>query len=134
LAIDPQSHVPIFLQIVEHLSGAIAAGVYRPGEALPSQRALAVSLTVNPNTVQKAFEELERRGLALSRRGVGLFVTDRGAQSAQHRAEEAIADSFRRAIVAALGANFPETRIREIFEAALRQSAGEPSARNKEPQ
>ena len=80
--IEPHSHVPIYLQIVEYLRSAIAAGVYRPGEALPSLRALALDLKVNPNTVQRAYDEMDRQGLIKSQRGVGMFVAERGARSA----------------------------------------------------
>jgi GntR family transcriptional regulator len=83
LKIDPHSHVPIYLQIVDQVHAAVAAGVYRPGEPLPAQRTLALSLGVNPNTVQKAFDELERRELVVPRRGVGMFVADRGTASAR---------------------------------------------------
>ena len=59
--IEPDSHVPVYLQIVDLLSSSIAAGVYRPSEALPSLRALAADLRVNPNTVQRAYDEMFRR-------------------------------------------------------------------------
>ncbi len=73
MIIDPKSHVPIYRQIVEQVRSAIDAGVYRPGEALPSLRALAVEIRVNPNTVQRAYEELDRQGVIESRRGLGVF-------------------------------------------------------------
>ena len=82
MAIDPHSSVPVYSQIVEHIRRAVAAGVYRPGEAIPSLRALAVELTVNPNTVQRAFEALEREGSIQARKGLGMFVTENGAASA----------------------------------------------------
>ena len=88
LPIEPDSHVPVYVQIVEHMRSAIAAGVYRPGEALPSLRALATDLKVNPNTVQRAYDELFRQGLIRSHRGVGMFVAERGPRSARGRAEE----------------------------------------------
>ncbi len=52
--IDPSSHVPIYLQIADAVRAAVAAGVYRSGEVLPSLRAMAIKLHVNPNTVQRA--------------------------------------------------------------------------------
>jgi GntR family transcriptional regulator len=55
--IDPGSHIPIYLQIADGLRAAVAAGVYRPGQALPSLRALAIDARVNPNTVQRAYDQ-----------------------------------------------------------------------------
>ena len=78
MKIDPRSHVPIYLQIADEIRAAVAAGIYRPGEALPSLRAAAVEIQVNPNTVQRAYDELEREGLIYSQRGRGLFVCEKG--------------------------------------------------------
>ncbi len=83
MTIDPSSHVPIYLQIADAVRAAVAAGVYRPGESLPSLRAMAIQVQVNPNTVQRAYNALEREGLIYSQRGRGLFVAERGADSAQ---------------------------------------------------
>lgn len=73
MVIDSKNAIPIYRQIVEQVSRAIDAGVYRPGESLPSQRVLAVELRVNPNTVQRAFDELLRDGVVESRKGVGMI-------------------------------------------------------------
>jgi GntR family transcriptional regulator len=119
MKIDPNSHVPIYLQIVAGIRAAIAAGVYRPGEMLPSLRTLAMELVVNPNTVQKAYDELEREGLIFSRRGAGIFVAKRASQSAQSQAEETVHDIFRNGIQEARAANMPVERIHEVFDDAL---------------
>ncbi len=125
MRIEADNHVPVYLQIVEHLRSGIAAGVYRAGEALPSLRVLALDLKVNPNTVQRAYEEMERQGLIESRRGVGMFVAVRGARSAaaaqaEEAAEEALGQAVRAASAAGLGAE----RIRELFERALAGANG----------
>jgi GntR family transcriptional regulator len=62
MRIDTENPVPIFQQIVDRLSAAVAAGVYGEGELVPSVRQMAVNLLVNPNTVQRAYEQLERDG------------------------------------------------------------------------
>lgn len=66
---------PVYLQIKEQLEHRIAAGQIAPGEALPSVRLLAQQLQVNPNTVMRAYRELELEGLVVSRQGEGTFVT-----------------------------------------------------------
>ncbi len=119
MQIEPESHVPIYLQIVEHLRSSIAAGVYRPGEALPSLRVLATDLRVNANTVQKAFDELCRQGLIESHRGVGMFVGRKGARSAISQAEETAQTEFGQTLTTAFAAGLDAKRIRKLFEVAL---------------
>lgn len=67
---------PIFLQIIEKIQTDIVAGVYQPGDKLPSVRELAQAASVNPNTMQKALSELERTGLVYSQRTSGRFITE----------------------------------------------------------
>ncbi len=67
---------PIYLQIVEKFRRAIARGELRPGEKVAGVRDLAGHLLVNPNTVQRAYQELERERLFVTRRGLGTFVSD----------------------------------------------------------
>src|SRR5262245_11397098 len=122
MKIDPGSHVPIYLQIVAEVRAAIDAGVYRPGEMLPSLRVLAVDLRVNPNTVQRAYDELEREGVVVVRRGVGLFVADRDTRSARGEAEKAIFGIFQQGVQAGQEAGLPPERIRAVFEHALDQA------------
>ena len=98
MQIDPGSHVPIYLQIADAVRAAVAAGVYRPGEVLPSLRAMATEIHVNPNTVQRAYDELEREGLIYSQRGRGLFVAERGAAFAQSLAGDGVRRAFDEAI------------------------------------
>jgi GntR family transcriptional regulator len=117
--IDPASHVPIYDQIVQHVRGAVAAGVYRPGELLPSIRALALDLGVNPNTVQRAFAELERDGLVVGLRGRGMAVADCGPQAAQHHAVTVVRDTLCTAAKLARQADLPARQVRELFGDAL---------------
>ena len=74
LNVDPRSGVPIYVQLVEGVRHALAVGTLRPGERLPTVRALAGELAVAPNTVVKAYNELQRAGLIESRPGVGTLV------------------------------------------------------------
>ena len=122
MQIDPKSHVPVFRQIVEGLQSSIAAGVYQVGEILPSVRVLALDLQVNPNTVQRAYEELERQGVIEARRGVGKFVAKHGTRSALNQAEELVRESFERGVEIALDSDLTQRRIRELFNDALSQT------------
>lgn len=72
---------PVYLQIQSQLERRIASGALAPGDGLPSVRALAKQLRINPNTVVRAYRELEFRGLVETRHGEGTFVTeDAGVQ------------------------------------------------------
>ena len=73
--IDPRSKAPIYEQLKEQLRWQITMGYLAPGEALPSVRSLSSELGINPNTIQKAYREMEQEGLIHSRPGRGSFVT-----------------------------------------------------------
>lgn len=121
--IDPRSHVPIYLQIAAGIREAVAAGIYRPGETLPSLRAMALDAQVNPNTVQKAYDALAREGLIYARRGKGLFVADQGTASAQTRAHETVRRAFDQGVRTGRAAGMQADEVRDIFEASLGNSA-----------
>lgn len=76
LTIDKISRTPIYEQIVEGIEREILLGFIKPSEQLPSIRELALTLSANPNTVQKAFLELDRRGIIISAPGRGCFVSE----------------------------------------------------------
>lgn len=67
---------PIYLQIIELIRRAIAIGELMPGDKLPSVREMSSALGVNPNTLQRAYGELERLGITYTRRGMGSFVSE----------------------------------------------------------
>ena len=73
---DFQDHLPIYAQLMDTLKRRIITGRYLPGEKLPSVRELAAEAGINPNTVQRAFSELEREGLIYNQRATGKYVTE----------------------------------------------------------
>lgn len=119
MEIDPRSHIPIFVQIADGIRAAVAAELYRPGEALPSLRALAVDVQVNPNTVQRAYDELEREGLVYVLRGRGLFITEHGTAAAQAWTQQAVRRAFDEGIRAGRAAGMSEQQLRDLFERAI---------------
>ena len=76
ILLDPRDHRPIYEQIIEKMSELLAMGALPQDEPLPSVRALAAELSINPNTVQRAYVELERRGFIYSIKGKGNFAAD----------------------------------------------------------
>ncbi len=67
---------PIYLQIIDRFKGSVIKGEMPPGHRVPSIRDVAVAMRVNPNTVHRAYQEMEREGLIFSQRGMGYFVTE----------------------------------------------------------
>lgn len=78
--LDTRSGVPTYLQLVEQVRRALLLGYLSDGDQLPTVREVAAALVVNPNTVAKAYREMEREGLVAPRAGLGTFVTG-GADS-----------------------------------------------------
>jgi GntR family transcriptional regulator len=116
---NPTLGVPIYLQLMEQVKHAIETGALRPGEQLPGIRPLAEELVINPNTVAKAYRELEHEGVIELRHGAGAFV------SANPRGKKA-ADSLRAGQTIVAGAidklrqrGLSDEEIRRLFEAEL---------------
>ena len=74
--IDNMSRIPVYEQIVEQAERLLLSGQMKPGDAMPSVRGLATELGVNPNTIQKAYAELEHRGMTTSVPGRGSFLRE----------------------------------------------------------
>ncbi len=70
-----RSRTPIYEQIIDSIKELVVKGVIIPGEKLPSVRDMAKDMTLNPNTVQKAYQELERQGIISTLRGKGTFIS-----------------------------------------------------------
>lgn len=75
--LDGQSGVPVYRQLIDQVQGAIATGALRPGDQLPTVRLVAVDLAINPNTVLRAYREMEIRGILDTQQGTGTFIADR---------------------------------------------------------
>lgn len=73
--LDLKSGVPVYRQLIDQVLIAIASGTLVPGDQLPTVRQLAVDLSINPNTVVRAYKELEIRGMLATQQGTGTFIT-----------------------------------------------------------
>jgi len=116
---NPSSGVPIYLQLMEQVKHAIETGALRPGEQLPGIRPLAEELVVNPNTVAKAYRELEHEGVVELRQGAGAFVSDKAPtkkDADKLRAAQAIVAT---AIEKLRARGVTDDEIRRLFEAEL---------------
>ena len=90
--IDTMSRVPIYEQIVNRLEYFVLNGILKEGEQIPSVRNLSVELSINPNTIQKAYFELDKRGIIQSVPGRGCFVTESAKNILSAKKREKITD------------------------------------------
>ena len=78
--LDDSSGVPVYRQLIDQVQGGIAAASLKPGDQLPTVRQVAVDLAINPNTVMRAYRELEIRGVLDTQQGTGTFISERKPQ------------------------------------------------------
>ncbi len=96
LDVNPRSGVPIYVQLVEQIKHALEVGILQTGEQLPTVRQLASELTIAPNTIVKAYDELANLGLIESRQGIGTIVVANLDGRLQAQQQEAL---FQRLLV-----------------------------------
>ncbi|PFR47619.1 GntR family transcriptional regulator [Bacillus cereus] len=89
MKIEFSPNTPIYIQVMEYIKKEIVTGHLLPGDKIPSVRELASELQVNPNTIQRTFQELERDGVVVTRRGMGRYVTNEGEKIMELRKEMA---------------------------------------------
>lgn len=119
LRLDPASGLPIYVQLVEQIKHAVEICALLPGDQLPSVRALAQELVVSPNTVVKAYMELEFAGIIELRQGAGAYVLD-AERNPQAAGKLPLAKAEVHSLVDRLrGRGLLEDEIRRIFEAEL---------------
>lgn len=75
--LDLHSGVPVYRQIIDQVTGGMASGALAPGDQLPTVRQMAVDLAINPNTVVRAYRELEIRGVLETQQGTGTFISEK---------------------------------------------------------
>jgi len=98
LRIDSTNGVPLYLQIAKEVKHSLAIGSLKSGEQLPSVREVALQITVNPNTVAKAYRELEAQGIVETKRGTGTFVSKKIVDVTHEERQKIISDLMDKAI------------------------------------
>jgi GntR family transcriptional regulator len=120
LTVDPRSGVPIYLQVIEQVKRSVAVGVLAAGEQLPTVKQLALDLTINPNTVAKAYRELERDGVIETAPGRGSFVRTNGvAETTKAAATDVARDALTSAIREGKSVGLSADEIRALANAAI---------------
>jgi GntR family transcriptional regulator len=117
--IHPSSPIPIFEQIVNQVIFGIASGAVEVGELIPSVRELGVQLSVHPNTVAKAFQELERKAVITARRGKGMEVTPEAPELCREYRQEEVRKRIREALREASTSGLSPDELRALVEEEL---------------
>src|SRR5579872_3526109 len=117
LRLNPSSGLPIYLQLMEQIKHAIETGALKPGEQLPTIRKLAEELVMNPNTVVRAYRELQHEGIIELRHGSGAYISESvaGQIKVTRKAQTIVQSALERLI--ALG--LTEDEARRLFENEL---------------
>ena len=117
--IDASSGLPIYLQIVGQIKAAIATRRLAPEDPLPSVRQLATELRVNPNTVARAYLDLEIEGVIYKRQGHGTFVSAQGVEMSKRERRRAVVRRLEKAVVESVHLGLDEEEMRDAFDEAL---------------
>lgn len=133
LHVNIRSGVPIYVQLIEQIQHALEVGTLSPGDALPSVRELASELSIAPNTIVKAYNELQRMGLIESRAGKGTVVLGEVEDTIRARQQEALVERLRAVVhdASKLGMSTEELQIQ--FEQAVQQFFPEVQRQGGEP-
>ena len=125
---NPASGVPVYLQLIEQVKHAIDMGALSPGDQLPAIRRVAEDLVINPNTVAKAYRELEHEGVIELRQGSGAFVSENGRAGRVARVKTG-QPVLQAALERLIAAGLTPEEIRRMFEAELLRLADRPRTR-----
>ncbi len=121
LRLDLESGVPLYLQITQQVRRLIASGTLAPGDQLPTVRELAAELVVNPNTVARAYRDLEHDGVVETRRGQGTFACAPSRTLAIAERREIIAAHLDRALLEARSLGVPDEQVTELLDERIQQ-------------
>ena len=119
LEINPRSSTPIYQQVVDGVKELVARGILVPGERMPTVRELAVELSLNPNTIAKAYQRLEQEGMMEAMRGRGAFVAGRTEVLDKGMAREQLEGVVEKVLVEAYHLGLNREDIKQLFEESL---------------
>jgi GntR family transcriptional regulator len=119
LDINPRSSTPIYQQLVDGVKELVARGILEPGERMPTVREMAAELSLNPNTIAKAYQRLEQEGIIETMRSRGTFVADRTVVFDKETAKQQLSDQVEKVLVEAYHLGLNREDIKELFEESL---------------
>jgi GntR family transcriptional regulator len=128
--LQDKSPIPIYEQIVSQVIFAVASDGLGAGEIIPSVRDMAQRILAHPNTVARAYQELERRGVLAAKRGVGMEVTADAPRLCRQQRQEIVRSQVREALRSAVASALPADEIRKLVDDELNHVNG--TARHRE--
>ncbi len=117
ILIDYKDRRPIYEQVIEKFQQMILCGALEPDSPMPSVRSLAMELSLNPNTIQRAYQELERQGYIYTLKGKGSFVSN-SMKAADHKRKE-IQEELEKCVSNAVMAGITEDELRDMVEISI---------------
>lgn len=120
--LETRSGVPTYLQVVQQVKQAVRLGILKPGDQLPTVKEVVAQLTINPNTVLRAYRQLDLEGFVEGRRGVGTFVSEDAAPQPPDDREE-LRPALQKWITRARSAGLDDDAIATMFDDTLRPPA-----------
>ena len=127
MCIDLSSGVPIYRQLIEQVKYQIATGVLKPHDELPSVRALAGQYLINPNTVMRAYLELERDGVIYKKRSVGTYVAEKDVSMSREEKFKIVRQLLDKTLVQAAELGLSPVDMQQVFQERLDQFGKEES-------
>ena len=125
--LDGHSGVPVYRQLIDQVQAAVASGMLATGDQLPTVRQVAVELAINPNTVSRAYREMEIRGMLDTQQGTGTFVADWKVEYSKDEKERKLAQLVGEFVSRAGAAGFT---LKQLIK-ALKEMQPEEDVRNK---
>ncbi len=119
--IDPANGVAVYEQIARQIKYAVAEGTLLPSELIPSVRELARELAINPNTVARAYGQLQTDGVLVSIRGMGLAIAEQAVRACRDARRELLAERMRQVVSEALRSGLTASEIEKLFQQQLRK-------------
>ncbi len=120
ILLDYKDRRPIYEQVIERFQQMILCGALQPGDAMPSVRSLAMELSLNPNTIQRAYQELERNGYIYSIKGKGSFVSE--IQDAAESKRRELKEGLKSTVEKALAAGISEAELKDMLAECMEEA------------
>jgi len=130
-SIHADGPVPIYEQIVTQIIYRVAAGTLPTGTLIPSVRELAETLVVHPNTVARAYQDLERAGIVTAKRGVGMEVTAAAQEACREKRQTLVRERIRQALREAAASSLTPEEIRRLVDEELAAANGQRRTKGK---
>jgi len=123
-SVNLDSPIAVYVQIENQIQFAVAAGRLKAGDILPSVRDMSAAVNVNPNTVTKAYRDLELRGVVRMRRGIGVTVSDKGPKLCREKTRAMVCGRVNESVAECLASGMSPSDVRKLVSTAIDSGRG----------